>query len=36
MFKFIEGLLQDVMAIEAMGKVTHDNYRNILIPKAKR
>ena len=34
MFKFIEGLPQDVMAIEATGKVTHDDYRNILIPKA--
>ena len=34
MFKFIEGLPQDVLAIEASGKVTHDDYRNTLIPKA--
>ena len=34
MFKFIEGLPQDVLAIEALGKVTHDDYRNTLIPKA--
>ena len=34
MFKLIEGLPQNVMAIEATGKVTHDDYRNILIPKA--
>ena len=34
MFKFIEGLPQDVMAIEAVGKVTHQDYREILIPKA--
>jgi hypothetical protein len=25
---------QTLMAIEAIGKVTHDDYRNILIPKA--
>jgi len=34
MFKFIEGLPPDVLAIEASGKVTHDDYRNTLIPKA--
>jgi SpoIIAA-like len=34
MFKIIEGLPQDVLAIEASGKVTHDDYRNTLIPKA--
>jgi hypothetical protein len=34
MFKFIEGLPQDVLAIEASGKVTHDDYGNTLIPKA--
>ncbi len=34
MFKFIEGLPQDVMAIEATGKVTHEDYKSILIPKA--
>src|SRR5271155_73146 len=34
MFRFVDGLPSDVMAIEAIGKVTHDDYRNILIPKA--
>jgi hypothetical protein len=34
MIKFIEGLPQDVMAIEATGKVTHEDYRDTLIPKA--
>jgi hypothetical protein len=34
MFKFIAGLLPDVMAIEASGKVTHEDYRNTLIPRA--
>jgi hypothetical protein len=34
MFKFIEGLPPDVMAIEASGKVTHEDYRNTLIPRA--
>jgi hypothetical protein len=34
MFKFIEGLPPDVLAIEASGKVTHGDYRNTLIPKA--
>ena len=34
MFKIIEGLPQDVLAIEASGKVTHDDYHNTLIPKA--
>jgi len=34
MFKVIEGLPQDVLAIEASGNVTHDDYRNILIPRA--
>ncbi len=34
MFKFIEGLPPDVMSIEASGKVTHEDYRNTLIPKA--
>jgi hypothetical protein len=32
--KFIEGLPPDVIAIEASGKVTHEDYRNTLIPKA--
>ena len=34
MFKFIEGLPPDVMAIEATGKVTHEDYRDTLVPKA--
>ena len=34
MFKIIEGLPPDVLAIEASGKVTHDDYRDTLIPKA--
>ncbi len=34
MFKVIEGLAPDVMAIEAVGKVTHEDYRDILIPRA--
>lgn len=34
MFKFIEGLPQDVLAIEAVGKITHVDYKDTLIPKA--
>jgi hypothetical protein len=34
MFKFIDGLPQDVMAVEATGKVTHEDYRSTFIPKA--
>ena len=34
MFKLIEGMPPDVLAIEAVGKVTHEDYRNVLIPKA--
>ena len=34
MFKIIEGLPPDVMAIEASGKVTHVDYRDTLIPRA--
>jgi SpoIIAA-like len=34
MFKFIEGLPQNVIAIEATGKVTHEDYQQVLIPKA--
>lgn len=34
MFKFIEGLPQDVLAIEATGKVTHKDYHDELIPRA--
>ena len=32
--RFIEGMPQDVLAIEATGQVTHEDYRNTLIPKA--
>ena len=34
MFKFIEGMPADVLAVEATGKVTHEDYRDRLIPKA--
>ena len=34
MFKLIEGLPPNVLAIEAIGTVTHDDYRKLLIPKA--
>src|SRR6185437_4164595 len=34
MFKIIEGLPSDVLGIEAVGKVTHEDYRSVLIPKA--
>lgn len=34
MLKLIEGMPPDVPAIEATGKVTHEDYRTILIPKA--
>ena len=34
MFKIIEGLPPDVPAIEASGKVTHEDYRDVLIPTA--
>jgi hypothetical protein len=34
MFKIIEGLPPDVMAIEASGKITHEDYRDTLIPGA--
>jgi hypothetical protein len=34
MLKIVEGLPPDVLAIEAVGTVTHEDYRNILIPKA--
>src|SRR5271165_1003324 len=33
MFKFIEGLPPNVMAIEAIGEVTGEDYRDTLIPK---
>lgn len=32
MFKVMEGLPQDVVGIEATGKVTHADYRDTLIP----
>ncbi|MDA9436870.1 STAS/SEC14 domain-containing protein [Bradyrhizobium sp. CCBAU 51627] len=34
MLKLIEGLPPDVLGIEAAGKVTHDDYREVLIPAA--
>ena len=34
MFKLIEDMPPDVLAVEAVGKVTHEDYRTILIPKA--
>ncbi len=34
MFKIIEGLPPDVLAIEAIGTVTHEDYRKVLIPRA--
>jgi hypothetical protein len=34
MFKVIEGLPQDVLAIEAIGEVTHEDYYNTLISTA--
>ena len=34
MFKSIEGLPADVLAIEASGQITHLDYRNTLIPMA--
>jgi hypothetical protein len=34
MYKFIDGLPADVLGIEAVGKITHEDYRDRLIPKA--
>lgn len=34
MLKLIEGLAPGVIGIEAIGKVTHEDYRDVLIPKA--
>jgi hypothetical protein len=34
MFKFMRGLPADVMAVEARGKITHEDYRDTLIPRA--
>src|ERR1700751_3435872 len=33
MYRFIEGLPPDVLGIEAEGKITHEAYRDLLIPK---
>ena len=33
MFRIIEGMPPDVLAIEATGKITHEDYHNTLIPK---
>ena len=34
MFKQIEGMPPDVLAVEAVGEVSHGDYRDWLIPKA--
>ena len=34
MLNQIEGLPPDVLAIEATGTVTHEDFRTVLIPKA--
>ena len=34
MLRVIEGLPEGVLGIEAVGKVTHEDYRDVLIPKA--
>ena len=36
MFKFIEDLPEDVMAIEATGKVTHEDYKSTAYAKRTR
>lgn len=33
MFRFIDGMPPNVLAIEATGKVTHEDYQNTLIPR---
>ena len=33
MFRFIDGMSPNVLAIEATGKVTHEDYQNTLIPR---
>ena len=33
MFQFIDGMPPNVLAIEATGKVTHEDYHNTLIPR---
>ena len=34
MFKLLEGMSADVLAIEATGQVTHEDYKGMLIPTA--
>jgi hypothetical protein len=34
MYTFIEGLPDNVLGIDAAGKITHEDYRDRLIPKA--
>ena len=34
MFRIIDGMPPEVLAIEATGKITHEDYHNMLIPKA--
>jgi SpoIIAA-like len=34
MFKLIEGLPSGVLGVEASGKVTHEDYARVLVPKA--
>ena len=36
MLKLIHGMLPDVLAVEAIGKVTDEDYRTILIPLAEQ
>jgi hypothetical protein len=36
MFHIIEGLPQGVLGFEASGRVTHDDYRDVLIPSGLR
>lgn len=33
MYRFIEGLPPDVLGIESEGKITHEDYRDRLVPK---
>jgi hypothetical protein len=36
MFRFIEGLPPNVLGIVVIGKITHQDYRDVLIPQAER
>lgn len=36
MLKIMEGFPQDVLAVEAIGKVTHEDYKEVFIPIAER